>query len=325
MQSISIALCTFNGERFLDVQMRSLREQRGVAEIVVVDDGSTDGTLAILARHAAEDPRVRIHRNPLRLGVTRNFEHAIGLARSSWVALADQDDVWLPGKLEQMRARWDGVSGLMHHATRKFHGQVRGLLPSPAGERRKFFGSDVRRLFYRNSIVGHTVLIRSDLARQLMPFPQGVPHDWWLAVGAAVHGEVQYVDEYLVHYRIHENNAYHSSGSRFRRLRSEHEMRLRMLQALAGFSIVTDSVRDFARDYRKLLQLHSSAWALWRFYVKHARVFFGGVDAPPSRFTGLRKSFGATLGAMAQPAVTGASLHSLTITTVPARPLEKVG
>lgn len=51
MQSISIVLCTFNGERFLDTQMKSLRAQEGVAEIVVVDDGLTDGTVSIVQRH----------------------------------------------------------------------------------------------------------------------------------------------------------------------------------------------------------------------------------------------------------------------------------
>ena len=84
----TVVLCTFNGARFLDEQLQSLREQDGVAEIVASDDGSTDDTLAILARHAAEDARIRINQNRERLGVTGNFEQAIRLARSPWIALA---------------------------------------------------------------------------------------------------------------------------------------------------------------------------------------------------------------------------------------------
>src|SRR5690349_5106820 len=93
----SIVVCTYNGEQFIDEQLRSLRQQEGVREIVVSDDGSTDRTLAILAAHAAEDSRVQVHCNSARRGVTANFQHVIGLATSPWIALADQDDIWLPG------------------------------------------------------------------------------------------------------------------------------------------------------------------------------------------------------------------------------------
>ena len=78
----AIVLCTCNGERFIDRQLSSLREQEGVARIVISDDNSTDSTLAILSRHANEDPRILLHRNQRRLGVTANFQHAINLAKS---------------------------------------------------------------------------------------------------------------------------------------------------------------------------------------------------------------------------------------------------
>jgi glycosyltransferase involved in cell wall biosynthesis len=299
MKSISIALCTYNGARYLDEQLRTLRLQADAAEIVVVDDGSTDGTWAILERHAGQDARIKLHRNAAQLGVTGNFERAISLVRGTWVALADQDDVWLPGKLARLRAAWNGRAGLLHHASRKFHGQVPAVLPSPAGERRKFRGRDLRRLLYRNTIVGHSALFRTDLVRRLTPFPAGVPHDWWIGVGLAAQGEVQYLDEYLVHYRIHGHNAYHATGSRYRRLLREQEMRLHLLAALAEWRPLPESARAFAQDYRRhLLQsaARSSPWALWRFYLRHADVLFGGVAAPPSWFTCFRKSLGATLG-----------------------------
>ncbi len=211
----AIVVCTCNGERFVDEQLQSLREQDGVGEIVVSDDASTDGTLAILLRHAEEDSRILISRNPARLGVTANFQHAITLVRAPWVALSDQDDIWLPGKLARMRACWDGNSLLMHHASHKFRGLHAPRLASVrADERRKFRGTDWRRLLHRNSVVGHTVVIRADLARQLMPFPRTLPHDWWLGLGAGIRGSVQFLDEYLVHYRIHQSNAYHAAGSR---------------------------------------------------------------------------------------------------------------
>ncbi len=296
----AIVMCTYNGERFLELQLQSLREQDGVAEIVVSDDGSTDGTLELLQRHAAEDPRIRVFRTPRNLGVTANFEYAIGLARAPWIALADQDDIWLPGKLARMRARWDGESCLLHHASRKFRGTE---MPQHTGHRviehRKFSGRDWRGLLHRNSIVGHTIVFRADLRAQLAPFPQALPHDWWLGVGAALHGSVQFVDECLVHYRMHRANTYHRSGSRLRRLRGEFEMRLTLLRALLTRWDLPAGGQEFVRRYLALLQAApaaGSAWRLGQFYFAHAALFFGSERFAPSHLTSLRKSVTVVLG-----------------------------
>lgn len=300
MQSISIVLCTFNGARFLDAQMSSLCAQEGVSEIVVVDDHSTDDTMSILQDYAEADGRVRVYWNETRLGVVGNFERAISLARGEWIALADQDDVWLPHKLSRLRNEWDGHACLIHHASRKFRGAVPRNVLSPAGERRKFSGRDLRRLLYRNSIVGHATLVRADVAKRLLPLPADVPHDWWIGVGAATLGSIQYVDEYLVHYRIHECNAYHPAGSRIRRMRSEHELRLNLLNALIGRHEAAQPILEFARQYRsRLLQARHEffSWKLGWFYWAYAPIFFGGVHARPAWVTCARKSFLATLGA----------------------------
>ncbi len=300
----SIVLCTCNGARFLDEQLQSLREQEGVAEIVAADDVSTDGTLAILQRHAAEDPRLRVFRNSRRLGPAGNFERAIALARSPWIALADQDDIWLPGKLARMRACWDGAACLLHHGSRKFRG---GRVPRRFAHRvaaqRKFSGQDWRRLLYRNSIVGHTILFRADLAPKLAGFPGGVPHDWWLGVGAALHGPVQFVDECLVHYRIHAGNAYHAANSRWRRLQAEHAQRIALLQALLARRLVPAGDARFARQYLALLRRTRAgffSWPLWHFYRWHAALLFGGNGYEPSGLTCRRKSCTAALAALVQ-------------------------
>ncbi len=280
--------------------MHTLRRQRGVAEIVVNDDRSTDATMAILARHAAEDPRLSVEQNRHRLGVTANFERAIARVRSPWVALSDQDDLWVDGKLARMRAAWDGHSCLLHHATHKFRGAAPAVLPSPAGERRKFAGEDLRRLLFRNSVVGHTVLARTAMVRRLMPFPAGVPHDWWIGVGATRWGGVQYLDEYLVHYRIHGHNAFHAAGSRWRRLRQEHGLRIRLLEAIGQRLALPEPEKAFVRQYLRLLRQAERRWfslSLWRFYREEAPCLFGGGGAVSwSRVQ--RKSLTAALGSM---------------------------
>jgi glycosyltransferase involved in cell wall biosynthesis len=298
MESISIVLCTFNGAKYLDAQLRSLCAQAGVVEIFAIDDGSTDNTIAILRQHARRDPRIKVSRNRTRFGVARNFERAIHFARAPWIALADQDDVWLPHKLERMRAQWDGRACLLHHASLKFRGEVPATIPPVAGERRKFSGGDVRYLLYRNTVVGHATLIRADVARAITPFPKNVAHDWWLGLGAALHGTVQYIDEYLVCYRIHETNAYHRRGSRRLRLRQEHELRLIALDALLARRELTAAARVFVQDYRaRLMGAAVRRWPLGKFYLRHAAVLFGCERVRPGAFTCVRKSLAAMLDA----------------------------
>lgn len=102
---ISIALATFNGARFLKEQLASLAEQTSLpSELVVTDDGSTDETQAILESFACVAPfQVSFHRNDQRLGYGMNFLKAASLCSGDVIAFCDQDDVWLPAKLERLR------------------------------------------------------------------------------------------------------------------------------------------------------------------------------------------------------------------------------
>jgi glycosyltransferase involved in cell wall biosynthesis len=99
--SISVAMCTYNGSRFLPEQLASIaRQTRQPDEMVVSDDGSTDATAEIVENFARSAPfPVRFIRNPRNLGSTKNFEQAIGLCSCDLIALSDQDDIWMPDKL----------------------------------------------------------------------------------------------------------------------------------------------------------------------------------------------------------------------------------
>src|SRR6186997_149500 len=101
---VSIAMCTCNGERFLAEQLDSiLAQSRPPDEIVICDDASTDGTWALLTTFAPKAPcPVTLRRNDTRLGVIGNFSQAMTLATGDAIALADQDDVWHPMKLEKL-------------------------------------------------------------------------------------------------------------------------------------------------------------------------------------------------------------------------------
>jgi len=96
MASTSVALCTYNGERFLSQQLASLAAQTVLPdELVVCDDASTDASMRVVEDFAKNAPfSVRIFRNPNNLGYVKNFEQAIGLCSKEIIFLCDQDDDW---------------------------------------------------------------------------------------------------------------------------------------------------------------------------------------------------------------------------------------
>ncbi|GAG35502.1 unnamed protein product, partial [marine sediment metagenome] len=107
---LSVAMCTCNGAAFLPEQLASIAAQtRRPDELVVCDDHSTDKTVSIVESFAAKagfDVRLVVNAQPL--GATKNFEKAIGLCGGDIIALSDQDDVWLPGKLSRIEAALAG-------------------------------------------------------------------------------------------------------------------------------------------------------------------------------------------------------------------------
>ena len=102
---VSVALCVYNGERYLREQLDSILAQEGVRiEVVAVDDVSSDGSLALLQEYAAEDPRIRVVANDRNLGHLCSFDRAMSLCSAALIAPSDQDDIWHPQKLQRLLA-----------------------------------------------------------------------------------------------------------------------------------------------------------------------------------------------------------------------------
>jgi glycosyltransferase involved in cell wall biosynthesis len=213
---ISVALCTFNGARFLQEQLASLLTQTRLPnEVVVCDDGSSDGTMSILEQFArrASFP-VQIHRNPENLGSNVNFDRAMRLCTGSLIAFCDQDDIWLPKRLQQGAARLesDARVGLIFS---------NGYLIDDAGQRLPgllwdsfHFGAPVRESIRRGDmlplmryrfVTGATVMMRAWLLEHVCPAPGEWVHDGWLAALTACMAGVDFVDEPLIEYRRHAN------------------------------------------------------------------------------------------------------------------------
>jgi glycosyltransferase involved in cell wall biosynthesis len=222
--SISVALCTHNGATFVAEQVQSILSQtRLPREIVLSDDASTDDTVAIVRNELAAFNKGRpkpieliVRENKPALGVTKNFEQAIRLCTSDLVALSDQDDVWLPHKLERMASEFDARPDLtlLHANLKLVDAQIDSLgadmftayRVSPWEFESIHAGRAIDVLVRRNLVTGASSMFRRKLLDLAEPLPEAWVHDEWLGIVASVSGRVDVLEEPLVLYRQHGGN-----------------------------------------------------------------------------------------------------------------------
>ena len=221
---VSVAMCTFNGERFVGEQLRSIFAQSQVpAEIVIVDDGSTDDTVAFVRSTVADlvaetpltkDVHVRILQNTDSLGVTANFEKAIAASTKAFIFLCDQDDVWHADRVAVQREQLTagvtlsfGDARLVDAAgTPLGHSLFEALAVRPHELAGVLGSSPLHSLIRRNIVTGATVAFRRELFEIARPFPSSWVHDEWLVAVAAIRRAGFGVTPQLADYRQHGSN-----------------------------------------------------------------------------------------------------------------------
>jgi len=219
---ISVALCTYNGAAYLAEQLHSLCLQTRLPdELVVCDDHSTDGTMAIIEAFAKRSPfPVRITQNAENLGVTENFSLAIERCSEEVIFLADQDDVWMPEKIERMLGRLqDGMDWICCDA------EVVDESLDPLGftlwQRINFSATEQRQagkgqwlvpLLKHYIVAGATLTFRAEFRAQVLPIPHDWPYDAWIVAVLAAIARGGLIDESLQQYRQHEGNSIGGKG-----------------------------------------------------------------------------------------------------------------
>lgn len=211
---ISVAMCTFNGARYLEEQLESIASQSQLpSELVVCDDRSADDTVSILKRFQARAPfAVKVILNSQRLGSTRNFDQAIGLVRGDLIALCDQDDRWAPTKLERLSdalaadTRLGGAfsdANLIDGDGRPMGIRLFARHKFTAAKQRSFIASPTATLLKYDVVTGATLMFRASMRRYCSPIPASWVHDGWIAWMIALHSRWTLIPEPLTDYRIH--------------------------------------------------------------------------------------------------------------------------
>lgn len=212
--AISVAMCTYNGERYLREQLNSIARQTMLpSELVVCDDGSVDSTPEIVDDFARSAPfNVKFARNATNLGSTKNFEKAIELCSGELIALCDQDDIWMDSKLARLANEFTdrSIGGVFTD------GKLIGDDSQDLGTTlwRAFgFTPRIQRLwrakgplpiFLKQDIVtGATLMFRADQKGSIIPISREWIHDGWIAWIIAMTSRLEFLDVPLIRYRVH--------------------------------------------------------------------------------------------------------------------------
>lgn len=215
---LSVALATYNGAVYLKAQLDSLAAQTYQPdELVICDDGSTDGTVAVLEAFVRRSPfPVRIFVNAVRLGPTVNFEQAIRRCQGDVIALCDQDDVWHADKLSRLLRPFAAsrVGAVFSDAElidaagdlvgRRLWTAV-GFTPTK--QRRAQGGNLFDVLVTHNVVTGATMAFRAAYREQVLPIPPIWNHDGWIALVIAALADVSLIARPLMQYRVHAQQA----------------------------------------------------------------------------------------------------------------------
>ncbi len=216
---LSVALCTYNGEKYIVEQLDSIaRQSLTVDEVVICDDVSTDNTIKLIQDYTTAAPyNIRLFRNEINLGSNRNFEKALSLCNGDIIFLCDQDDVWMPHKVETIKNYLDNNPAKNVVFTNAFIVNEQLEIQSDLWDYMEFNEnareqwnnghSFVHLVEKSNCVTGATMAVKKEMLPKLLPIDtmNHWIHDGIIALKASINNEIGFINDKLVLYRQHSN------------------------------------------------------------------------------------------------------------------------
>lgn len=217
MNKISIALCTYNGAKFLPEQLESfLKQTRRPDELFIGDDRSTDETVSQIEEFRDRAPfPVHLRINEKNLGSTKNFEQTIMACTGDLIFLCDQDDIWMPEKIAAIESEFDRSENIGMVFTDAELIDEQGASMGENLWKYSFFPEERERvkkgkifevLMRQNVVTGATMAFRARMRNVFLPIPGDISntiHDAWIALIIAANAEVVMLEKRLIEYRQH--------------------------------------------------------------------------------------------------------------------------
>ena len=206
---VSVCMAAYNGELFVQAQLETILPQLDVHdEVIIVDDASTDGTVEQIRK--LQDDRIILIEHSANKGAVATFEDAIRSASGDVLFLSDDDDLWMPGKVQKCLAAFAADPDVTVVTSNVSLIDQNG---APTGDprltpRNKFVSGFLSNVM-RNNYQGSAMAFRASLLPEILPFPTDlyVWHDAWIGTrNDASRGKTRFIDEVLLLHRRHASN-----------------------------------------------------------------------------------------------------------------------
>lgn len=215
-QQIDILLATYNGEKYLREQIESILNQTYKNfRLIISDDCSKDSTREIIKEYEQKDNRIKSYFQENNLGYIKNFEFLLTKVENEIYMLSDQDDVWLPEKIEKTYNKLEQENAdLVFTDLEVVDKNLKTIFPSfndymlLTRKIKKYHKSYIMQYLY-NCVTGCTLMSKKKFIDTILPLPnesKHVVHDLWIGLVVALNGRIEYLDERTIKYRQHGNN-----------------------------------------------------------------------------------------------------------------------
>ena len=272
---VSIAMCTYNGERFIREQIDSILAQTYTHfELLIFDDGSSDDTAKIIQEYQEKHPNIYFKQNEKNLGFLKNFEQAISAAKGDYIALTDQDDIWKKKKLQTFVDNINDHTLIYSDAIiiDENSKETGTLLVEP--KNKLCDGACNKAFLLNNFISGNTMMFKKELVEHILPIPPKMSyHDIWIGFVASTYGTITYTKEPMTYYRKYSGQVTDKAKPKpkniFEKLQQKKELQIEVarirkddLEAFASLPILlNDSTREVVE-------------ALLQHYKNYNKIFF---------------------------------------------------
>lgn len=201
---ISVAMATFNGEKYIKDQISTILSNLQEAdELVISDDGSSDKTLEIVRSFG--DPRIRVYEGP-KNGVKQNFGNAISKCGGKYIFLCDQDDLWMEGKVDKVLEAFEKEETYVVIHDCEFI-DAKGTVTIPSFFEFKNSGAGVLKNFWKNTYIGCCMAFDASMKDEILPVPNNIEmHDQWIGILGDLRKKSFFLPELLIKYRRHDSN-----------------------------------------------------------------------------------------------------------------------
>lgn len=215
-ETIDILLATYNGEKYIKEQIESILNQTYKnIKLIISDDCSKDSTSKILKEYEKKDDRIKLYIQQENLGVVKNIEFLLKKVENKYYMLSDQDDVWLPQKVEKSLEKLKQENAdLVFGDLEVVDKDLKTIYPSFGDfmllnkKINKYINSNKLNYLY-NCVTGCTILAKKETIEKIIPLPQKskyLIHDHWIGLMVSIYGKVAYIPEKYIKYRQHGNN-----------------------------------------------------------------------------------------------------------------------